>query len=97
MKCDESIVVGNGESIKATMVGDKPGVVTDRNGVKKKVVFKDTKFVPKQAPYNLCCVIHCLKDGFDLSNNGKMIVLKKVNFTLDFDKEIKPRLVMFVV
>ena len=90
-KCDATIVVGNGERIKATMVGDKHGVVTNRNGVKKKVVFKDTKFIPELAPYNLCSVTHCLKEGFDLSNNGNMIVLKKGDFVLEFDREIKTK------
>ena len=36
-KCKDSIVVGNGPSIKATMIGDKHGVITNRNGNKKKV------------------------------------------------------------
>ena len=38
---------------------------------------------------NLCSVIHCLEEGFNLRNEGKMIVLKKDGFTLKFDKEIK--------
>ena len=53
-KCNDSVVVGNGQSIKATMVGDKHGYITDRNGNKRKVVFKGTKYVPELAPYNLC-------------------------------------------
>ena len=50
-----------------------------------------TKYVPELAPYNLCSVTHCLEEEFDLSNNGKMIVLKKGYFTLEFDKEIKTK------
>ena len=53
-KCNDSVVVGNGQSIKATMVGDKHGYITDRSGNKRKVVFKGTKYVPELAPYNLC-------------------------------------------
>ena len=90
-KCEDKITIGNGQNIKATMVGDKHGVITGRDGVKRKVVFKGTKYVPELAPYNLCSVTHCLEEGFDLSNNGKMIVLKKGNFTLEFDKEIKTK------
>ena len=63
--------MGNGERIKATMVGDKQSVVTDGNGIKKKVVFKDTKFVPELAPCDLCSVTHCLEEGFDLSVEDK--------------------------
>ena len=55
------------------------------------MVFKDAKFVPELAPYNLCSVTQCLENGFDLSNKGKMIVLKKGNFTLEFDEEIKTK------
>ena len=55
-KCNDNVVVGNGETIKATMVGDKHGIITDDNGNKRKVVFKDTKYVPDLAPYNLCSV-----------------------------------------
>ena len=88
-KCNDSVVVGNGQSIKATMVGDKHGFITDRSGNKKKVVFKGTKYVPELAPYNLCSITHCLQEGFNLGNKGKMIVLKKDGFTLEFNKEIK--------
>ena len=90
-KCEDKITIDNGQNIKATMVGDKHGVITGRDGVKRKVVFNGTKYVPELAPYNLCSVTHCLEEGFDLSNNGKMIVLKKGNFTLEFDKEIKTK------
>ena len=90
-KCEDSIVVGNGQSMKAMMVGDKHGFITDRNSNKKKVVFKGTKYVPDLAPYNLCSVTHCLEEGFNLSHEGKMIVLKKDGFTLEFNKEIKTK------
>ena len=82
-KCNDNVVVGNGQSIKATMVGDKHGYITDRSGNKKKVVFKGTKYVPELAPYNLCSITHCLEEGFNLGNDGKMIVLKKDGFTLE--------------
>ena len=88
-KCEDSVVVANGQKVKATLIGDKHGFITDRNGNKRKVVFKGTKYVPELAPYNLCSVTHCLEEGFNLSNEGKMIVLKKDGFTLEFDKEIK--------
>ena len=71
------------------MVGDKHEFITDRNGYKRKVVFKGIKYVLELAPYNLCSVTHCLEEGFNLSNEGKIIVLKKDGFTLEFDKEIK--------
>ena len=54
-------------------------------------MFKGTKYVPELAPYNLCSITHCLEEGFDLSNNGKMIVLKKGDFTLEFNEEIKTK------
>ena len=88
-KCNDSVVVGNGQSIKATMVGDKHGFITDTNGNKRKVVFKGTKYVPELALYNLYSVTYCLEEGFNLSNESKMIVLKKDGFTLEFNKEIK--------
>ena len=90
-KCNDSVVVGNGQSIKATMVGDKHGYMTDRSGKKRKVVFKGTKYVPELAPYNLCSITHCLEEGFNLGNDGKMIILKKDGFTLEFNKEIKTK------
>ena len=90
-KCNDNVVVGNGQSIKATMVGDKHGYITDRSGNRKKVVFKGTKYVPELAPYNLCSITHCLEEGFNLGNDGKMITLKKDGFTLEFNKEIKTK------
>ena len=50
-----------------------------------------TKYIPELAPYNLCSVFHCLEEGFNLSNNGRMIVLKKGDFTLEFNREIKTK------
>ena len=73
------------------MVGDKHGFITDRNGNKRKVVFKGTKYVPELAPYNLCSITHCLEEGFNLGNDGRMIVLEKDGFTLEFNKEIKTK------
>ena len=34
-KCEDSVIVANGQKVKATLIGDKHGFITDRNGNKR--------------------------------------------------------------
>ena len=55
-KYDDNIILGNEKSIKATIFSDKHGYITNKKGERKKVAFKDIKFVPDLTPYNLCFI-----------------------------------------
>ena len=89
--CDDDVIIGNGKAIKAVKIGDKRGYVTDSEGARKRVVFKNTKYIPELGPYSLCSVTHSLDQGFDLSNEERMIVLKKGKFKIEFNEEIKTK------
>jgi hypothetical protein len=85
---NEKITVGNGESMKAIKVGSLKCHVIQFNGSFVNVTLKEVKYVPEWC-VNLFSISKALKNGFDLSNKGLMISLKKGSVSFIFDRIIK--------
>jgi hypothetical protein len=88
MDIDEAIMIGNGESMRATKVGNLKFEVVQVNGKKFPVTLHDVKFVPDLC-VNLFSLNRALQNGFKLSNENVSIRLSKGSVTLVFDRIIK--------
>jgi hypothetical protein len=84
---NEKIIVGNGESMKAIKVGSLKCHVIQLNASIVDVTLKEVKYVP-ELWVNLFSISKALKNGFDLSNKGLMINLKKGSVAVTFDRLI---------
>jgi hypothetical protein len=78
---NEKITVGNGESMKAIKV-------VSLNGSSVNVTLKEVKYV-SELWVNLFSISKALNNGFNLSNKGLMISLKKGSVSVTFDRVIK--------
>jgi hypothetical protein len=71
---NESIKIGNGNSIKSTKIGNVKCEVTQVNGEKLTITMNDVKYVPSLC-VNLFSLNKALKKGFKVSNDGVIISL----------------------
>jgi hypothetical protein len=85
---NEKITVGNGERRKAIKVGSLKYHVIQLSGASVNVTLKEVKYVP-ESWVNLFRISKILKNGFNLSNKGLMISLKKGSVSVTFDIVIK--------
>jgi hypothetical protein len=85
---NEKITVGNDESMMATKVGSLKCNIIQLNGSSVDVTLKEVKYVP-ELWVNLFNISKALKKGFDLSNKGLTISLKKGSVSVTFDRVIK--------
>jgi hypothetical protein len=74
--------------MKAIKVGSLKFHVTQLNGSNVDVTLKEVKYIP-EFWVNLLIISKALKNGFDLSNKGLMISLKKQSVSVTFDRVIK--------
>jgi hypothetical protein len=74
--------------MKAIKVGSLKCHVIQINGSSVDVTVKEVKYVP-ELWVNLFSISKALKNGFDLSNKGLMISLKKGSVSVTFDRVIK--------
>jgi hypothetical protein len=88
MDIDEAITIGNGESMRATKVGNLKCEVVQVGGKKFPMTLHDVKFVPDLC-VNLFSLNRALQNGFKLSNENVSICLSKGSVTLVFDQIIK--------
>jgi hypothetical protein len=85
---NEKMTVRNNESMKGTKIESLKCHVIQLNGSSVDVIIKKVKFVP-ELWVNLFRISRALKNGFDLSNKGLMISLKKGSDSATFDRVIK--------
>jgi hypothetical protein len=85
---NEKITIGNGQIMKANKVGSLKCHVIQLNGSSVDVTLKEVKYAP-ELWVNLFSISKALKKGFDLSNKGLMISLKKGSVSVTFDRVIK--------
>lgn len=88
---DESITVGNGQTIKATKMGTMKGTIKMPDGTIRNVSLKNCKYVPQLAPFNLFSITHALRNGFNLGNDKEKIFIQKGDFKLLFDHRIETK------
>ena len=88
LKIHENVTIGNGQAVKATMIGTKKGRVKMPDGSYKSIALYGCKYVPDLAPFNVFSITRALSGGCKLGNNGETITITKGNFTLSFDYKI---------
>jgi hypothetical protein len=76
---NEDIVVGNGKTMRATMIGSLRRKVIQLDGTTTEIEIHDVKCVPKLY-VNLFSVNKTLKKGFKISNQGEAISFSKNMF-----------------
>jgi hypothetical protein len=81
---DESLKIGNGNSMKGTKIGNFKGEVTQIDGEKFSVRLNDVKNVPNPC-VNLFSLNKALKKGFKVSNDAVVISLNYKHVKLTFD------------
>jgi hypothetical protein len=85
---NENITVRNGESMKVIKVGSLKCHVIQLNVSSVDVTLKEVKYVP-ELWVNKFSIRKVLKNGFNLSNKGLMIGLKKGFISVIIDRVIK--------
>ena len=86
-KISKKIKFGDGSSLTATKVGDLPVIVKQKNGKKFKATLEDVKVVPNMI-CNLFSIVSCLRKGWNIGNDGKVIKLSKGKTQIKFDQEL---------
>jgi hypothetical protein len=84
---DESITIGNGNSMKSTIIGNLKCDVTQVNGEKLTITLNDVKYVPSLC-VNLFSLNKALKKSFKVSKDGVVISLNYKHVKLEFDRVI---------
>jgi hypothetical protein len=70
---NESIKIGNGDSMKSTKIGDLKYKVIQVNGEKFIITLNDVKYVP-----SLCLNLFSLNKALKVSNDGVLILRDKI-------------------
>jgi hypothetical protein len=84
MDIDETITIGNGESMRAKKIGNLKCEVVQVDGNKFAMALYDVKFVPDLC-VNLFSLNRALQNGFKLRNENVSIRLSIGSVTLIFD------------
>jgi hypothetical protein len=84
---NESIKIGNGDSMKSTKIGNLNSDVTQINGEKLTIMLNDVKYVPSLI-VNLFSLKKLLKKGFKVSSDGVVVSLNYKHVKLTFDRVI---------
>ena len=87
---NEKIKFGDGSTLNAVKVGDLPVVVEQRSGKKVRATLGNIKVVPKMI-CNLFSILSCLRKGWSLGNEGKLIKLTKGKTQIKFDQELETK------
>jgi hypothetical protein len=81
----EDIKVGDGNFVKATKMGEKCVLIHQPGGVFKEYVIHECKYVPKLC-INLVGIPSALRRGWNLSNIGIIMSIRKNNHSFVFDQ-----------
>jgi hypothetical protein len=84
---DESIKIGNGDSMKAIKIRNLKCKVTQIDGEKITVTLNDVKYVPNLC-VNLFSLNKALNKGFKISSDGVVVSLNYTHVKLTFDRVI---------
>jgi hypothetical protein len=84
---DESIKIGNSDSMKSTKIGNLKCEVTQVNGEKLTITLNDVKYLPSLC-VNLFSLNKALKKGFKVSNDGFVVSINYKHVKLIFDRVI---------
>ena len=87
-KIDSGIVFGNGQRLKAECIGDKRGLVVQKDRSKSPILMKNVKCVP-QLYCNLFSITAALGEGCKLTGDIKNLTLMKNDKIYVFDRKVK--------
>ena len=87
-KVDSGIVFGNGQRLKAEYIGDKRGLVVQKDGSKAPILMRNVKYVP-QLYCNLFSITAALGEGCKLAGDIKSLTLMKKDKIYVFDRKVK--------
>jgi len=82
---NDSVIVGNGESLKITKVGTWKGRVEQKDGSTAEIRLANVKVVPGLVT-NLFAINSSIEKGWEVSYKGKEMTLKKRKKRITFDK-----------
>ena len=88
---DDSVTVGDGNSITAEKIGDKKLTIIQQDGRERDVVLRGCKYVPKLGPFSLFSLTDSIDKGHQLGNEGRNITIRKGDFKLKFDRIVKTK------
>jgi hypothetical protein len=83
-----TVMVGNGETLTATKMGNKHITVIQSDGTKINLTLKDYKYVPGLW-YNLLSITKVLQSHWQVGSIGTTLFIKKQKMQITFDKKIK--------
>ena len=86
MKVDTGIVFGNGQRLKAECIGDKRGLVVQKDGTKAPILMKNLKYGPLLYCY-LFSITAALGEGCKLVGDIKSLKLSKEGQSYIFDRK----------
>ena len=87
-KVDTGIVFGNGQRLKTVYIGDKKGIIIQKNGARVPILMKNVKYVP-HLYCNLFSISAALKEGCTLEGNLNKLMLTKKGQNYVFDRRVK--------
>ena len=88
-ECGDSGLIGNGKTLQeVTKIGQKHWTILSKDGTKTDIILEDCKYVP-DLWMNPFAVTKCLRDGWNISNDGATLCLQKGQSEVKFDKAIK--------
>ena len=70
VKINTEIVFGNGQQLKAESIGDKRGLLVQKDGTRTPILLKNVKYVP-QLYCNLLSITAALNEGYKLDGDLK--------------------------
>ena len=82
---DSLITIGNGKTLRATKIGKVRRTVLQEDGTTMDIVLRDVKCVPG-LKVNLFSLTKALSTGWNVSNDGVKIILRKGRNKITFDK-----------
>ena len=83
-----SVIFGNGQRLQSTHVGEKNGLVIQKDGTKKHMKMKNVKVVPDLF-CNLFSISAALKEGCSLEGNASELTISIRKRKYRFDNKIK--------
>ena len=82
---ETTVQIGNGKSLKSTMIGTLKATVQQLDGTTVDVKLKNVAYVPELS-INLLSITKAMENGFQVSNMGNFMSLTKGSMTIKFDK-----------
>jgi hypothetical protein len=85
---NSAIKIGNGKTLLATKIGDMRLNIKQSDGTDREIILTECKYVP-QLWVNLFSITKALSNGWNISNNGLLISLRKHQHKITFDKNFR--------